>query len=289
MSQPIAATGLADPRTVATIVHTALVEDIGRGDLTSMLTIPAQTRARGVLLAKQDGVLSGGYVVAECFAQNDPGAVFTPLVEEGARFTAGDHLGEIEGSARGLLGAERVALNFLQRLCGVATLTRAFADAVAGTGARITDTRKTTPGLRVLEKAAVLAGGGANHRFALYDGILIKDNHIRLAGGIAEAIARARAGAPHTLRVEVEATHLNEVRAALDAGADIIMLDNMDDATMAEAVHIVGGRALVEASGGMCLERVRAVAQTGVDLISVGRLTHSAPAIDISLELEMLV
>lgn len=289
MSPPIVATGLADPRTVATIVHAALVEDIGRGDLTSMLTISAQTRARGVLLAKQDGVLSGGYVVAECFAQNDPGSVFTSLVEEGARFTVGDHLGEIEGSARGVLGAERVALNFLQRLCGVATLTRAFADAVAGTGARITDTRKTTPGLRVLEKAAVLAGGGVNHRFALYDGILIKDNHIRLAGGIAEAIARARAGAPHTLRVEVETTHLDEVRAALDAGADIIMLDNMDDATMAEAVHIVGGRALVEASGGMCLERARAVAQTGVDLISVGRLTHSAPAIDISLELEMLV
>lgn len=288
MSQPIAATGLVDPRTVAAIVRAALAEDIGRGDLTSMLTIPAGTRARGVLLAKQDGVMAGGYVVAECCAQNDPGSAFTQLVEEGARFAAGDHLGEVEGTARGLLGAERVALNFLQRLCGVATLTRAFADAVEGTGAAITDTRKTTPGLRVLEKAAVLAGGGSNHRFALYDGILIKDNHIRLAGGIAPAIARARAGAPHTLRVEVETAHLGEVRAALEAGADIIMLDNMDEETMAEAVRMVGGRALVEASGGMCLERVRAVAQTGVDLISVGRLTHSAPAVDISLELEML-
>lgn len=288
MSESIAATGLVDPRVVATIVRTALAEDIGRGDLTSILTVPADTRARGVLLAKQDGVMAGGYVVAECLAQNDPGSVFTQLVVEGERFSSGDHLGTVEGSARGLLGAERVALNFLQRLCGIATLTRAFVDRVAGTGARITDTRKTTPGLRALEKAAVVAGGGSNHRFALYDGILIKDNHIRLAGGIAQAIARARAGVPHTLRVEVETAHLDEVRAALEAGADVIMLDNMDEATMAEAVRIVGGRALVEASGGMSLERVRAVAETGVDLISVGRLTHSAPAIDISMELEML-
>lgn len=288
MSESIAATGLVDPRVVATIVRTALAEDIGRGDLTSILTVPADTRARGVLLAKQDGVMAGGYVVAECLAQNDPGSVFTQLVAEGERFSSGDHLGTVEGSARGLLGAERVALNFLQRLCGIATLTRAFVDRVAGTGARITDTRKTTPGLRALEKAAVVAGGGSNHRFALYDGILIKDNHIRLAGGIAQAIARARAGVPHTLRVEVETAHLDEVRAALEAGADVIMLDNMDEATMAEAVRIVGGRALVEASGGMSLERVRAVAETGVDLISVGRLTHSAPAIDISMELEML-
>jgi len=288
MSQPSAATGLVDPRTVAAIVRAALAEDIGRGDLTSLLTIPDGTRARGTLLAKQDGVMAGGQVVAECFAQNDPNSVFTQLVDDGGRFAAADHLGTVEGSARGLLGSERVALNFLQRLCGIATLTRAFADAVAGTGARITDTRKTTPGLRVLEKAAVLAGGGSNHRFALYDGILIKDNHIRLAGGIPQAIARARAGAPHTLRVEIETAHLGEVRAALEAGADIIMLDNMNEETMAEAVRMIGGRALVEASGGMCLERVGAVAQTGVDLISVGQLTHSAPAIDISLELEML-
>jgi nicotinate-nucleotide pyrophosphorylase (carboxylating) len=261
---------------------------MGRGDLTSMLTIPPGISARGTLLAKQDGVMAGGAVLAECFRQNDPGCLLSDLLPEGETFDDGDHLGQIEGTARGLLGAERVALNFLQRLCAVATLTRTFADALEGTGARVTDTRKTTPGLRALEKAAVVAGGGSNHRFALYDGILIKDNHIALAGGIARAIDRARQGAPHTLKIEVETTHLGEVREAVEAGADIIMLDNMDDDTMAEAVQIVDGAALVEASGGMRLERVRDVALLGVDLISVGRLTHSAQAVDISLELELL-
>ncbi|MGD9497785.1 MAG: carboxylating nicotinate-nucleotide diphosphorylase [Armatimonadota bacterium] len=288
MSQAPRPTGLVDHATVARTVRAALREDIGRGDLTSIVTVPPGTRARGVLLAKQDGVMAGGYVVAECFRQNDPGGCFEQRVPDGEAFTSGEHLGAVEGSARGLLGAERVVLNFLQRLCGIATLTRAFADQVAGTGACITDTRKTTPGLRALEKAAVLAGGGSNHRFALYDGIVIKDNHIRLAGGIAQAVARARRSAPHTLKIEVETATLDEVREALEAGADIIMLDNMTDEMIAQAVRIVGGRALVEASGGMSLERVRSVAELGVDLISVGRLTHSAPAIDISLELEML-
>ena len=170
----------------------------------------------------------------------------------------------------------------------VATLARAYADAVAGTGAVIVDTRKTTPGLRALEKAAVRAGGASNHRFALYDGVLIKDNHIRLAGGLRRAVERARAGAPHCMKIEVETATLDEVREALEAGADIIMLDNMDLDQMRQAVALIGGRALVEASGGMTLERVRAVAETGVDLISVGRLTHSAPAVDISLELTAL-
>lgn len=274
-----------DSGTLRSTVRGALREDIGRGDITSMLTVPAQARARGVLLAKQAGVMAGGPVVAECFRQKDPGSRFTALRDEGESFDVGDHLGEVEGSARGLLGAERVALNFLQRLCGVATLTRRFAQEVAGTGARITDTRKTTPGLRALEKAAVLAGGGSNHRYALYDGILIKDNHIRLAGGIARAVAAARNGAPHSLRIEVETAHIHEVREALDAGADIIMLDNMDDDTIAEALRVIDGRALVEASGNMCLERVRRVGELGVDLISVGGLTHSAPSVDISLEL----
>lgn len=292
MAAPIADSprvGVAlDPRLLESIVRSALREDIGRGDLTSMLTIPPQTRARGVLLAKQDGVMAGGAVVAECFRQNDPCCSLSELIPDGERFSSGEHLGRIEGTARGLLGAERVALNFLQRLCGVATLTRSFADELEGTGARVTDTRKTTPGLRVLEKAAVVAGGGSNHRFALYDGILIKDNHIRLAGGITRAIERARAGAPHTLKIEVETARLDEVREAVDAGADIIMLDNMDNEMMSEAMRIVGGRALVEASGGMRLERVRQVALLGVDLISVGALTHSATAVDISLELELL-
>jgi nicotinate-nucleotide pyrophosphorylase (carboxylating) len=280
--------GSIDPRTLERIVRSALREDIGRGDLTSLYTIPPDVSARGVLLAKQDGVMAGGTVVAECFRQNEPEATLTDLLPDGRRFGDGNHIGMIEGTARGILGAERVALNFLQRLCGVATLTREFADALEGTGARVTDTRKTTPGLRALEKAAVVAGGGSNHRFALYDGILIKDNHIQLAGGITRAIERARAGAPHTLKIEVETTHLGEVREALEAGADIIMLDNMDDETMAEAVRIVNGAALVEASGGMRLQRVRDVGMLGVDLISVGRLTHSAEAVDISLELELL-
>lgn len=275
-----------EPRTLERIVRSALREDIGRGDLTSMLTIPAGTPGRGVLLAKQGGVMAGGPVVAECFRQGDPDSDFTALVAEGETFGEGDHLGQVEGSARGLLRSERVALNFLQRLCGVATLTRRFADKVEGTSARIADTRKTTPGLRALEKAAVVAGGGSNHRFALYDGILIKDNHIRLAGGIARAITAARNGAPHTLKIEVETAQIHEVREALEAGADIIMLDNMDEETMAEAVRIVGGRAIIEASGNMSLERVRKVAEIGVGLISVGAVTHSAPSIDISLELE---
>ena len=276
-----------DPRLLERIVRSALREDIGRGDLTSILTIPGKTRARGLLLAKQDGVMAGGPVVAECLRQGDPGSIFSPLFGEGESFAAGDRLGEVEGSARGLLASERVALNFLQRLCGIATLTRRFADQVSGTGARIADTRKTTPGLRALEKAAVVAGGGSNHRFALYDGILIKDNHISLAGGIAQAIASAREGAPHTLKIEVETANPHEVREALEAGADIIMLDNMDAEAMAEAVRIVGDQALLEASGNMCLERVGETAELGIDLISVGYLTHSATSIDISLKLEM--
>ncbi len=276
-----------DADTLAQIVSLALREDIGRGDLTSMLTIPPGTPAHGVLLARQEGVMSGGLVVAECFHQCDSDATFTPLVAEGDSFSDGDHIGRVDGSARGLLAAERVALNFLQRLSGVATLTRRFVDEITDTDARIADTRKTTPGLRALEKAAVIAGGGSNHRFALYDGILIKDNHIALAGGIARAVAAARGGAPHTLKIEVETTQIHEVREALEAGAEIIMLDNMDDETMAEAVRLVGDRALLEVSGNMSLDRVRAVAELGVDLISVGLITHSAASIDISLNLEM--
>ncbi|HUS80932.1 MAG TPA: carboxylating nicotinate-nucleotide diphosphorylase [Armatimonadota bacterium] len=276
----------ADPATVREAVRLALAEDIGPGDITGAVTVEAQVRGRGVFLAKQSGVLAGLDVAAECFRQVDESVAFERLVGEGERFAAGDHLATVEGPARALLAAERVALNFLQRLCGVATLTRRFADAVEGTRAVIVDTRKTTPGLRALEKAAVLAGGGRNHRFALYDGVLIKDNHIAVAGGVKQAIERARAGAPHTMKIEIEAATLEQVRQALAAGADIIMLDNMDLQTMAEAVALVDGRALVEASGGMTPERVRAVAETGVDLISAGSITHSAPAVDISLEIE---
>ena len=273
---------------VRRIVRGALREDLGRGDLTSVLTVDEAARAGGEVVAQAAGGVAGGDVVAECLRQTDETAVLQDLVAEGREFSVGEVLGRVEGSARGLLAAERTALNFLQRLCGVATLTRQFVEAVEGTGARIVDTRKTTPGLRALEKAAVVAGGGRNHRFALYDGILIKDNHIRLAGGLSRAVERARAGAPATLKVEVETATPAEVEEALSAGADIIMLDNMAPVTMREAVGVIGDRALVEASGGVNLENVRAVAETGVDLISVGRLTHSAPAIDISLELETL-
>ncbi len=278
----------ADPRIIQETVRRALAEDIGPGDITGMTTVDAEARARGFFLAKQEGVLAGMEVAAACFRQLDGAVRFAALVAEGERFRPGQHLATVEGQARALLAAERVALNFLQRLCGVATLARAYADAVAGTGAVIVDTRKTTPGLRALEKAAVRAGGASNHRFALYDGVLIKDNHIRLAGGLRRAVERARAGAPHCMKIEVETATLDEVREALEAGADIIMLDNMDLDQMRQAVALIGGRALVEASGGMTLERVRAVAETGVDLISVGRLTHSAPAVDISLELTAL-
>ncbi len=276
------------PAEVTRIVREALREDIGRGDLTSLLTVDPSTRARGEFIAKAEGVMAGGYVAAECFRQADETASFEALVADGQSFSHRDVLARVEGTARGLLGAERVSLNFVQRLCGIATLTRRFVEAVEGTGVKIVDTRKTTPGLRALEKAAVVAGGGSNHRFALYDGILIKDNHIRLAGGVSEAISRAGAGAPVTSKIEVETATLDEVREALDAGADIIMLDNMDLDTMREAVGMIGGQALVEASGGMTTETVPAVAEVGVDLISVGRLTHSAPAIDMSLELEAL-
>ena len=278
----------ATPDQVRRVVRAALREDLGRGDLTTLLTVDPVTRAQGQFLAKADGVMAGGYVAAECLRQTDSSVTAQQLVEEGREFAAGEVLARVEGSARGLLTGERVALNFLQRLCGVATLTAQFVQAVAGTGAKIVDTRKTTPGLRALEKAAVVAGGGGNHRFALYDGILIKDNHIRLAGGLSEAVQRAQTGAPALLRIEVETATLAQVEEALAAGADLIMLDNMDLATMRQAVGMIGDRALVEASGGINLDNVRAVAETGVDLISIGRLTHSAPAVDISLELETL-
>jgi nicotinate-nucleotide pyrophosphorylase (carboxylating) len=272
---------------VEEIVRRALAEDIGPGDVTSELSIPPEARAHGEMTAKQDGVLAGIEVAAECFRQLDQQVIFTIAAKDGHEFRCKDTIACVSGNARSLLAAERVALNLVQRLSGVATLTRQYVRAIEGTGARIVDTRKTTPGLRLLEKAAVLAGGGQNHRFALYDGILIKDNHIAVAGGVASAVTSIRQRASHLLRIEVEATNLDEVAEALDARADIIMLDNMDIAMMREAVRIVAGRALTEASGNVSLETVREIAETGVDLISVGKLTHSAPAVDISLNLRI--
>lgn len=274
-----------DRRGLQRIVAAALEEDLGPGDVTSRACVPAQTRARGVLLAKGAGVQSGLYVAEECFRQVDTGVEWDALLAEGEDFAPGDVLARVGGRARSLLAAERVALNFLQRLCGIATLTRRYVDAVAGTGCQVLDTRKTTPGLRVLEKAAVRAGGGCNHRMALYDGYLIKDNHIVAAGSVGAAVAAARRQAPPTAAIEVEVQDFEQLGDALAAGADVIMLDNLAPAQVAEAVRRIGGRARVEVSGGVTEETARAYAQTGVDFISVGRLTHSAQAVDISLEL----
>jgi nicotinate-nucleotide pyrophosphorylase (carboxylating) len=272
------------------IVDLALVEDIGTGDVTTSATVPPGAHAHGVIIAKSDGIISGLDAAAFTFRRVNPMIDFSARVLDGTRVETGNVISEVAGDARSILTAERVALNLLQRLSGVATLTAAYVEAVAGTSARIVDTRKTTPGMRILEKAAVRDGGGHNHRVGLADGVLIKDNHLAAIGGadrVAKAIRQARERAPHTLKIEVEVTTLDEVREACATGADIILLDNMDLETMHEAVGIIAGRALVEASGGVRLETVRPIAETGVDFVSVGALTHSAPALDISLDFSM--
>ena len=270
------------------LIALALAEDIGPGDVTANSVVPADTTATGILLAKEAGVLAGLDAVAHVFRTVDARIEWHPRMADGDTLAVGATIGRLAGPARSILTAERTALNLLQRLSGVATTTRRFVDAVAGTGVTLVDTRKTTPGMRALEKAAVRAGGGSNHRIGLFDGILIKDNHLAAVGGdIALAVRRARAGAPHTLRVEVEIDKLDQLEPAIAAGADIVMLDNMDVATMRRAVEQAGGRVLLEASGGVTLETVRAIAETGVDLISVGALTHSAAALDISLDLDV--
>lgn len=273
------------------IVDLALNEDIGTGDVTTLATVPADRRASGTILAKEAGVISGMEVARFVFARVDNDIRFKALVADGDRVEARTPLARIEGPARSLLIGERTALNLMQRLSGIATVSARYVAATAGTSAQIVDTRKTTPGLRMLEKQAVRHGGARNHRFGLADGILIKDNHLAAIGGadrIAKAIQAARDHAPHTLRVEIEVTSLAELDEALEAGADIIMLDNMDSPTMQQAVQRrdeLGNRALLEASGGVTLERIPEIAATGVDLISVGALTHSAKALDISIDL----
>lgn len=266
------------------IIDAALREDMPEGDITSEGLIPADARSEAILLAKEDGVLAGLAMARRVYEKIDPAVEFSEKFEDGAAIRKFDILAAIEGPTMALLKGERTALNFLQHLSGVATATRRFVDAVAGTKAKILDTRKTTPGLRLLEKYAVKAGGGTNHRLSLSDMILIKDNHLRYVGTVAEAVRRARAAAKPGVRIEVEAADLSQVRDALAAGADMIMLDNMALETMREAVSLAAGRVPLEASGNMTLDRVRAVAETGVDFISVGALTHSAPAVDISLE-----
>lgn len=272
---------------VESLIRAALAEDIGRGDVTTRLTVAVDVRGTAEIRAKQDGVMAGGPLVVRVFALLGSTVVVDCAVGEGDAFAAGDVVVRLHGPAADLLLGERVALNFLQRLCGVATTARRFADAVAGSGARVVDTRKTTPGMRVLEKYAVRVGGCANHRAGLDDGILIKENHIAAAGGIAAAVQRARAGAPHGLRIEIECEDLAGVDAALAAGVDAILLDNMSIDELAAAVRHIGGRVAVEASGGVTLDNVRAVAATGVDIISVGALTHSVAAIDLSMRLRL--
>jgi nicotinate-nucleotide pyrophosphorylase (carboxylating) len=277
------------PPAVHRLIALALEEDLGRGDPTSEALIPASLRAEGELLVKAEGVIAGMEVAAAVFQTVDPETSWEALVEDGTGVHPGQVIARVRGRARALLAAERTALNFLQRLSGIATLTSRYVAAIRGTAARVVDTRKTTPGWRYLEKMAVRAGGGHNHRADLGSGILIKDNHLALSGNdIASAVRTARAAAPHTLRVEVEVTDLEGVKAALEAGAEVILLDNMRLEEMRRAVELVAGRALLEASGGITLETVHAVAETGVNLISCGAITHSARALDISLEIRPL-
>jgi nicotinate-nucleotide pyrophosphorylase (carboxylating) len=267
------------------IVEHALLEDRARTDITSDAIVPADRLARGVFLAKQRCVVAGLDVAAETFRQIDPALTFQPLAHDGDTCVPGTRLADVEGPARSLLAAERTALNFLQHLSGVATLARRYVDAAAGR-MTILDTRKTVPLLRQLEKYAVRCGGATNHRFGLHDGVLIKDNHIRVAGGIAEAVRRVRER-HYPLPIEIETQDLQQVAEALEAGADIIMLDNLSDADMKNAVALIAGRARVEISGGVTFERLPAIAAIGADCVSIGALTHSAPAADISLEIDL--
>ena len=266
------------------LLLSALKEDIGTGDITTLCCIPAENRSNAYFLAKESGVICGIDIAARVFSLVDENAIFTPLIKDGDTVNKGDIFATVAGPSRGILSGERVALNLMQRLSGIATATSKAVEAVSGAKARIVDTRKSTPGLRVLEKYAVRTGGGHNHRFNLSDGVLIKDNHISAAGGIANAVSAAKSSVPHVMKIEVETETLDEVREALDAGADIIMLDNMSLELMTEAVGLINGRALTEASGNMGEKDLAEVAKTGVDVISIGALTHSVKSLDISLK-----
>ncbi|WP_246465152.1 carboxylating nicotinate-nucleotide diphosphorylase [Ruania alkalisoli] len=278
-----------DPAHVEQVVRAALAEDAPWGDVTCAAFVPSSALATAQLTARVDGTLAGAEVATEAFTQT--GATLSWRMVDGTRFHAGEILAEASGPATAVLRAERIALNFLQRLSGTATLTAAFVDAVAGTGARIADTRKTTPGLRALEKHAVLAGGGSNHRFSLSDAVMVKDNHLavaRAAGlGLTEAIRAAKTRLGHTVHVEVEVDRVDQIEPVLAAGVDTIMLDNFSLADLRTGVDMVAGRAIVEASGTVRLDTVRAIAEAGVDVISVGALTHSAPALDLGLDVRV--
>ena len=272
------------PFSVTHMLRLALDEDLGNGDLTTNLLIPEEQESRALIIAKGSFIVAGMPFMREVFALGDRTTEFTIFCEEGEKIKKGAIIAELHGNTGTLLSCERVGLNVLQRLSGVATLTNAFVNEVKGTGAVIVDTRKTTPGMRFMERYAVRVGGGSNHRFGLYDGILIKDNHIEAVGSITTAVRAARK-AHHLLRTEVEVETLNELMEALAAGSDVVMLDNMSLEDMKEAVKRSGGKVIIEASGNITIERVRAVAETGVDFISIGALTHSAPAADISMKI----
>ena len=268
------------------LLHRALAEDIGAGDVTTQALVPACQSGVAVAYAKQDGVLAGNAIAARVFTLLNGAVDTTLLLADGELLTPGTTFLHVEGSLQAILTGERVALNILRHFSGIATLTRAFVQAVEGTNARIIDTRKTTPGLRLFEKYAVRVGSGHNHRIGLFDGVLIKDNHIAACGSVTAAVERARTSVHHLLKIEIEAKSLEQVAEALEAGADGILLDDMSPEMMATAVEMAQGRAFTEASGGITLDSVRDAARTGVDLISVGMLTHSAAALDISLDIE---
>jgi nicotinate-nucleotide pyrophosphorylase (carboxylating) len=273
-----------DPAMYREIVRRALAEDLGWGDITTEATVPTDLRARGIILVKSPCVIAGLDVAAETFVQLDPGCTFERKRKDGDRCAPGDVVAELRGQAASMLTAERTALNFLQRLSGIATVTRTFVDAANG-AITILDTRKTTPTLRALEKYAVRAGAGTNHRAGLDDGVLIKDNHVRLAGGVREAVKRMKDADPE-MPIEVEAQSLDQIDEALAAGADIILFDNLPLDTIREGVRRVNGRAQIELSGGVTLDRIPELAKTGATYVSVGALTHSAAAADLSFELE---
>ena len=269
------------------VVRAALLEDLGRaGDITTDAVAPAEARVEAVIAARQPGVLAGLDAALLAFELLDPALRIERLRGDGDRISRGETVAQISGRARGVLGAERTALNLLSRISGVATATRALADAIAGYKAKIVCTRKTTPGLRALEKEAVRLGGGANHRFGLDDAMLIKDNHIVLAGGVRQALERAQRHAGHLVKIELEVDTLDQLAEALEVGVDAVLLDNMTPETLRRAVAMVGGRAVTEASGRITLETASAVAATGVDLISCGWITHSAPILDLGLDIE---
>jgi len=281
---------LLDPAFVRAEVRRFLAEDVGGGDVTTDCVVPREARAAGWIVAREPCVIAGIRLAVAVFAELDPSVTFEQLLEDGDRVAAGARIARLDGPARPILTGERLALNILQRLSGVATVTRRYVEAIAGTKASVSDTRKTTPGLRLLEKEAVRLGGGRNHRIGLYDGILIKDNHLVACGGIGAAVTAARAGGPG-LTVQVEVDSFEQLDEALAAGVDAVLLDNMTPARVAEAVarvraHPAGRDCWIEASGGITFDTLRAYAEAGVDTISVGALTHSAPSVDIGLDLQ---